>query len=324
LPNFKKELQHSIDQLVPFRSEFRIKTNAKTFKHIRIFADVILDKQMKPVRLIGVNWDITERKGIEKRIIQAREKAEISDKLKSTFLANISHEIRTPIHGIIGFAQILKNGEIPDLERKQYLDIIINNGNNLMDTISNIIDISMLDAGQLKLTDKVCNLNDIVNDVYNSFMNSKIQGNKNFNFILDVDCDHELALVGDEFRLKQVFTNLLDNAFKFTNLGEVRMGYRLIENEYIFYVKDTGIGIKQEFIAKVFDRFKQAEEGYNRNYGGNGLGLSICRGLIELMGGKIWVEQNDDRGSAFFFTVPVKAPVETNPSYADKTNRYLN
>jgi signal transduction histidine kinase len=193
-----------------------------------------------------------------------------------------------------------------------------------MDTISNIIDVSMLDAGQLKLMDKNCDLNLIVKDVYNSFVTTKIQENKNFNFILDVDCNNEFLIIGDEFRLNQILTNLLDNAFKFTNIGEVRLGYRFVDNECVFYVKDTGIGIKQEFLSKIFDRFKQVEDGYNRNYSGNGLGLSICKGLIELMGGKIWVEQNDNHGSEFYFTVPVKSPVDTNITVSQGNYRYLN
>lgn len=324
LPKFRQDLQLSIQQKIPFRSEFRVKTQAKTkaFKYIRIFADVILDKDLNPVRLIGVNWDISERKTFEKRMHQAREKAEVSDKLKSTFLANISHEIRTPIHGIIGFAQILKNPEIPEAERKQYLDIIIHNGNSLMDTVSNIIDISMLDAGQLKLMEKQCDLNHIVNDVYNSFLSIKIQTNKNFNFILDKNFDEEMTILGDEFRLKQIFSNLLDNAFKFTNIGEVRMGYSCNNDEYVCYVKDTGIGIKKENAPKVFDRFKQVEEGYNRNYSGNGLGLSICKGLVELMGGKIWLEQNEF-GTDFYFSLPQRQIAEINSFVLNERNDHL-
>lgn len=322
LPKFKQEMETAIAHKIPLRSEFRIKTSSKNLKHIRIFADIILDKESNPVRLIGVNWDISERKTFEKRMRQAREKAETSDRLKSNFLANISHEIRTPIHGIIGFAQILKNSEIPELERKQYLDIIIHNGNSLMDTVSNIIDISMLDSSQLSLMEKSCDLNQIVSDVYNTFVSVKIQENKNFNFILEKNCDGEIGIVGDEFRLKQVFSNLLDNAFKFTNLGEVRMGYKCYSDEYVCYVKDTGIGIKKENADKVFDRFKQVEEGYNRNYGGNGLGLSICKGLVELMGGKIWLEQSEF-GSDFYFTLPMKQNVaENNITLSARSNQF--
>ncbi|HEX2936429.1 MAG TPA: ATP-binding protein [Bacteroidales bacterium] len=323
LPKFREDIQLSIKQKIPFRSEFRVKTQTKNLKHIRIFADVILDKESKPVRLIGVNWDISERKNFEKRMRQAREKAETSDKLKSTFLANISHEIRTPIHGIIGFAQILKSPQIPEAERRQYLDIIIHNGNSLMDTVSNIIDISMLDAGQLKLIEKQGDLNQIVKEVYNSFVSIKIQANKNFNFILDKNFEtEEMSLFIDEFRVKQIFSNLLDNAFKFTNIGEVRMGYRCANDECVCYVKDTGIGVKKENAQRIFDRFKQVDEGYNRTYSGNGLGLSICKGLVELMGGKIWLEQNEF-GSEFYFTLPLKHMAETNSFTLNEQSDHL-
>jgi signal transduction histidine kinase len=307
---FKKLLDTAIEKIQPFRSEFRIKLPNKPIKSIRIFGDVILDKEFKPVRLIGVNWDISERKNWERKLNDAREKAETSDKLKSAFLANISHEIRTPLHGIIGFAQILKNNGISNQERLQYLDIIIHSGNKLQNIISNIIDVSLLDSNQLNLNNCKSDISIMMNDLYTIFINQKIQDNKSFNFILEeMDLPYKNQIF-DEFRLKQVLSNLIDNAFKFTEFGEVRFGCNYEDEQFIFFVKDTGIGIKKENTLTIFDRFKQVEDGFNRSYSGNGLGLAICKGLVELMGGKIWLERKI-KGTDFYFSVPVKKE-ETN------------
>jgi signal transduction histidine kinase len=302
---FKKLLDTAIEKIQPFRSEFRIKLPNKPVKSIRIFGDVILDKESRPVRLIGVNWDISERKSWERKLNDAREKAETSDKLKSAFLANISHEIRTPLHGIIGFAQILKNNGISNQERIQYLDIIIHSGNKLQNIISNIIDVSLLDSNQLKLNECKSDISILLNELYTVFINQKIQDNKSFSFILEEIDLPDNNQIFDEFRLKQVLSNLLDNAFKFTEFGEVRIGCNLEDEQLIFFVKDTGIGIKKENMSTIFDRFKQAEDGFNRSYSGNGLGLAICKGLVELMGGKIWLERKI-KGTDFYFSVPVK------------------
>jgi signal transduction histidine kinase/HAMP domain-containing protein len=310
---FNNLLLEAIDKIQPFRSEFRIKLPNKTIKNIRIFGNVILDKESKPVRLIGVNFDITERKALERKLNEAREKAEISDKLKSSFLANISHEIRTPLHGIIGFAQILKNNELSSQEKAQYLEIIINSGNQLQNVMSNIIDISLLDANQLKLLKKDSDIPNVLKDLYNCFINQKIEENKSFNFILEEIPQSPCIINIDEFRLKQIFSNLIDNAFKFTEHGEVRIGCKIESDLLVCYVKDTGIGVKKENLHSIFDSFKQIEDGYNRNYCGNGLGLSICKGLVELMGGKIWLERKI-KGTDFNFTIPL--------DYFD-TNEYI-
>jgi signal transduction histidine kinase/HAMP domain-containing protein len=304
IESFNNLLLDAIDKVQPFRSEFRIKLPNKTIKDIRIFGDIILDKESKPVRLIGVNWDITERKALERKLNEAKEKAETSDKLKSSFLANISHEIRTPLHGIIGFAQILKNDDISSQEKSQYLDIIVNSGNKLQSIISNIIDISLIDANQLDLIKKETDITSLLNDIYSFFINQKIEENKPFNFILEDIPQSPCFIQIDEFRIKQIFVNLLDNAFKFTENGEIRFGCKIESDLMVCYVKDTGIGIKKENIQSIFNSFKQIDEGYNRNYSGNGLGLAICKGLIELMGGKIWIERKT-KGTDFIFTIPI-------------------
>jgi signal transduction histidine kinase/HAMP domain-containing protein len=320
----KTILDTAIEKIQPFQSEFRIKLPNKSIKCIRLYGDVILDKKSKPVRLIGVNWDITEQKNWEHKLNDAREKAETSDKLKSAFLANISHEIRTPLHGIIGFAQILKNSDTSNQEKIQYLDIIIHSGNKLQNIISNIIDISLLDANQLNLIEKESDIPLMLKDLYTTFTNQKIQENKSFDFILEDMPTPQKPSIADEFRIKQVFSNLLDNAFKFTDYGEIRFGYNYDKDQLVFFVKDTGIGISKKNSLTIFDRFKQIEYRFNRNYSGTGLGLAICKGLIELMGGKIWLERKN-KGTDFYFSVPIKTEKSINVSFQkEKADFSLN
>lgn len=318
------EIQNAIEYHRPLRSEFRINHPTKGIKHIRIFANVIDDKSNKPVRLIGVNWDMTERKTLERKLSEAKHKAETNDKLKSTFLANVSHEIRTPLHGIIGFAQILKEQGISNQERSQYLDIIISSGNKLMTIISNIIDISMLDANQLSILETECNLQKLLQEIYESYDIVRKRENKNFSFSIEYEIDQPFVLNVDEYRFKQIFSNLIDNAFKFTEKGEVKIGCRFFEGELLCYVKDSGIGISSENLIKVFDRFKQVEENNNRSYSGNGLGLSICKGLLDLMGGRIWAISKEN-GSDFYFSFPL-ADLQNSRSQrkSSSENSYLN
>jgi len=301
---FEAELQNAIRYHKPFRSEFRIVNAIFGTKYIRIFASVIDDKENKPVRLIGVNWDITERKKLEFKLHEAKENAEAKNRLKSAFLADISHEIRTPLHGIIGFAQILKDNEITYLERMQYLDIIVGSGNKLLNTISNIIDISMLDAGQLKTNEKECNLHTLLLEVYDYYEKVRIKENKEIELVLETDIDEDFVLSVDGIRFNQIFFNLIDNAFKFTEKGEVQIGCHICNDELVCYVKDTGLGIpiESEHLSNIFDHFKNLEEGIKGNAGG--LGLAICKGLVELMGGHIWVV-SQNTGSEFYFSLPI-------------------
>ncbi|MDP4207696.1 MAG: ATP-binding protein [Bacteroidota bacterium] len=311
LCELENEIKRSINYFRPFRSEFRIIHPLFGLRHIRIFADVIKDKAGLPVRLIGVNWDITERKILEGKLHDAKEKAECSDRLKSAFLANISHEIRTPLHGIIGFAQIVREHEITAKDRDQYLDIILNSGNKLLEIISNIIDISLLDARQLKLNEEDINLNSIIQKVYKDFEKQKVKEKKGFSFHLIANFDVNLIVRIDGFRLTQILNNLIDNAFKFTESGQVCFECAVVSNEIRVKIDDTGIGINRKDTREIFDHFRQVEMTYNRSYSGNGLGLSICKGLVELMEGRIVVKPRKD-GTAFCLTLPIQKPQDSS------------
>jgi signal transduction histidine kinase/HAMP domain-containing protein len=300
---FNAEIQNAIEYRQPFRSEFRILHPNLGVKYIRIFASVIDDKQGKPIRLIGVNWDISERKVLERKLHEAKSLAETNDKLKSAFLANISHELRTPLHAIIGFAQILKDSETTKTERNQYLEIVLNSGNKLKNIISNIIDVSVLDSNELQLIEKECRVEEMLRDIYSNFEHIRKIENKGFELEMNIVLEPELVIVTDPYRFTQIFTNLLDNAFKFTASGKVTMGCFVQENELVCFVRDTGPGISSTNIQKIFNRFK-TDERSRQSEPNNGLGLAICKGLLDIMNGRIWT-LNLPKGIEFRFSLPL-------------------
>jgi signal transduction histidine kinase len=252
-----------------------------------------------------------ERDKAKENLLQAKEKAEEADKLKSAFLANMSHEIRTPMNAIVGFAGLLTEPGISDKERLEFVQHINNSSNNLLSLVDDIIDISKIEAGQIQIKEKVCKINNLLSDLYITYnkLRSK-QPNRDIDLVLKTP-DEDITILTDEFRLRQVFQNLLNNAFKFTEKGYIEFGYKVLPNDLLlFYVKDTGIGITSDQEKLIFERFNKAENEHSKKiYRGAGLGLTICKSIITMLSGNIWVESNYQQGSTFFFTLPHK-PVE--------------
>ncbi len=259
--------------------------------------------------------DITSLKQTQNALTAAKEKAEESDRLKSAFLSNMSHEIRTPLNTIIGLANLITEQEPDAEEKKEYSTIINQSSSQLLTLISDIIDIAKIESNQLPITKRNLCINDVMEKLYEMHY---AQLRKNDRKKLHLSCsrplNHDEAIIHtDETRLQQVLNNLINNAVKFTTQGSVEMGYSLSENrrEIMFYVKDSGPGIpaaKQEII---FERFRQADDSFTRLYGGAGLGLTICKNLVELMGGRIWVNSIVGKGSCFYFTLPYERKEET-------------
>jgi len=254
----------------------------------------------------AVNEELTQ---INQQLFEAKNRAEESDKLKSSFLANMSHEIRTPMNAILGFSGLLDRQDITEQKRKDYISRIATAGEHLLTIIDDIIDIAKIEANQLKICYNICSVNAILIDIYQIFSRNKILLSKqNIKFILNSDQFVEnLKITTDIIRFNQIFINLINNAIKFTNKGFIEFGYSLTnsENESVatFYVKDTGIGIPTEKFEKLFKPFSQIENGIQTS--GNGLGLSIIKGLVNLLDGKIWLESELNKGTTFYFSLPV-------------------
>jgi PAS domain S-box-containing protein len=262
-----------------------------------------LSSDGKIIGIIGMALDITERKKTEQELLVAKEKAEESDKLKSAFLANMSHEIRTPMNAIIGFSEILLKPNLPEERRTKYTVIVVNSCKRLLSIVDDILDISIIESSKLELRKENININEVIYELFSMYDNMAKNNGISVYFHNALDND-SCSIYADKSRLSQILNNLLNNAIKFTKEGQIDFGYT-IENKLIrFYVKDTGIGIPDHLQVVIFERFRQAELELTRRYGGTGLGLSISLKLVELMGGKIWVESEPEVGSTFYFTIP--------------------
>lgn len=295
-------------------------------KHtIKVYKRKVMDANGSVLGVLGVSTDITLRKHYEKALVEALEKAEESDRLKSAFLANMSHEIRTPLNGIIGFAKYLRN--FPETSREEtlkFLNIICNSADHLLNLINDIIDISKIEVGQMKIAPEPLSLNELLNEIYTFYYSSNPDLSKSgVGFRIKTSLsDAESNIITDKIRLRQILNNLVANALKFTKVGSVEFGYELTPDKKMlrFFVSDTGIGISQEKVNLIFERFSQADIDITRKYGGTGLGLAISKSLVELMGGSIWVESQPEMGSTFFFTLPLNKTLTP----ALKTNIKVN
>lgn len=271
------------------------------------FSGELIKLNEKP-NILAIVFDISERQKYENELKHAKEKAEESDRLKSAFLANMSHEVRTPLNVIIGFSDLLRDHSLANELRDEYIDMVTSNSRNLLELINDIIDISKIEAGQLRVSEAACNLNQTLRQLYYWIDKDKIEKNKeSITVVISTPLiDSDSFILIDEGRLKQILINLLTNALKFTNKGKIEFGYIVRDKDLKFYVKDSGIGIDKAHLALIFERFKQADEGTARKYGGTGLGLAITKAITELMGGTIWVESEPDKGSVFYFSLPYK------------------
>lgn len=248
-------------------------------------------------RDISEQWNAEQtNKKQQKELEAARIKAEESDRLKSAFLANMSHEIRTPLNAIVGFSKLVIDAECTN-EKEQYAEIIERNSEILLNLFNDILDLSSLEADSLSFNIRPIKLIDICLQLEQQFCYKVKNGTK---LILD-DVDTELYVSGDWNRIILIISNLLSNAAKFTPKGEIHFGYREKEDFVEFYVKDSGIGIPAERVATIFQRFGKINDFVQ----GTGLGLTLCRMLVEKMGGRIWLRSQEGKGSRFYFTLPL-------------------
>jgi PAS domain S-box-containing protein len=257
--------------------------------------------------LLGVAIDITDRKISEVELKHAKERAEESDRLKTAFLANMSHEIRTPMNAIIGFSELLNDPDLSYETRDEFIRLISENSKMLLNLIEDIIDVAKIEAEQIKIIKSTCQVNQILDEL-GTFYRNEVNKSPDKKIKIKVRKsvpDDNFAIVSDPLRFKQVMNNLIGNALKFTEKGIVEFGYEIKKDLIQFYIKDTGIGLQRDKLNVIFERFRQGEESTTKEYGGTGLGLTISSKLIELLGGKIWVESVLHSGSTFYFTLPL-------------------
>ncbi len=260
--------------------------------------------------ILTIIKDITSLIKTQQDLIEAKERAEEADQLKTAFLANISHEIRTPMNGIIGFSQLLDNENLSSDERKQFISIINKSSEQLLRIIDDIIDISKIEANQLRIYQNECKLNTLISELEVVFNKNKEFSGKGH---LEIKTHYGLEsgfdkVLTDESRIRQILNNLIWNAVKYTDEGYINIGYKYLENEttpYLrFFVEDTGIGIPKDSLNNIFNRFHQGDLTLKNKLGGTGLGLTISKGLVELLQGDMWVESEPGKGSVFYFTIP--------------------
>ena len=260
---------------------------------------------------VAIKEDITEKKKIESILLNAKQRAEESDGLKTAFLANMSHEIRTPMNAIVGFSELLRTTDVSGPDKEEYFNIINSSCNTLSNLIDDIIDLAKIEAGQTKVVEEVCHPVKIMKELNLVFEKEVKKSEKSLQIEMDLGISEGLVTKTDEFRLRQVITNILSNALKFTQDGLISWGCLLNDNdELVFYFKDTGIGIEEGNLSSIFDRFRQLDGSSVRKFEGTGLGLSVSKSLVEMMGGRIWVESKINIGSEFYFTIPYK-PADT-------------
>lgn len=297
-----------------FELQARVNSILKLADSYHIIKDqnIILEQQKEEIQAQRDELQVHQaglEKLVEERTIDlklAKEKAEESDNLKSAFLANISHEIRTPLNAIVGFSSLLMDKDIDENVKKEFVDTITQSSNTLIQLIEEIIDISKIETGQLNVEKKACDLKKLFEKFSRKYSNRKLQLNKNNVQLVQVikPNDSELFILTDPYRLEQILSHLLDNALKFTELGSIHFGYMREDPNLKFFVKDSGIGLTEKQQDQLFIRFTKTAISDEKLYQGVGLGLSICKGLVEKLGGRIWVESESNVGSTFYFTVP--------------------
>lgn len=252
---------------------------------------------------LAIKEDITDRKNLTRELILAKEKAEESDRLKSAFLANISHEIRTPMNGILGFSELLKNPQLLPEAKNRYIQIIEQSGNRMLSIITDIVDISKIESGQMNLESNKINVNHLLSELAVLFTPEAQAKELRLSFTTALP-NEKSFIQTDRNKLTQVLTNLIKNSLKFTKDGSINFGYELVDDYLEFYVKDTGVGIPADQTEIIFEQFRQGSISLTRAYEGAGLGLSISKAFVEMLGGTIWVETKLGQGSVFYFRIP--------------------
>lgn len=321
IPEKKEVLKKSAFEVLYRKESFLNFENPNLHKNGQIIylstsGSPVLDDEGNLIGYRGVDYDITERKKSLDELIAAKEKAEESDKLKTAFINNISHEIRTPLNGILGFGQLMAETNITPEERTEMYENMHLASNRLMNTVSNYLDMARIVSGTMDVNIKEFYLKPEFDDILKNADKLCSEKKIDFNFQVPAEYDN-LILKSDRGFILKIFEILLNNAIKFTNHGSITCGYRIISGYIEFFVKDTGKGIANDKLDIIFNMFSQEDPLNTRGYEGSGLGLSIARGLVKLLGGTINVVSEKDKGSEFTFKIPFSESVSTEKSSAN-------
>lgn len=300
-----QDLWHTISSGKEWRGELQNKKKNGDFYWEDISISPILNEYGKIVNYVAVKEDITDRKNLITDLISAKERAEESDRLKTAFLQNISHEIRTPMNGILGFIELLQEPDVSDDEQKEYIKIIEKSGNRMLSTINDIINVSKIEAGIVSLQLSEFDISKTVIDIVN-FFRPEVE-KKGIKLITDIPhFEAKTILESDVDKVFAIYSNLVKNSIKYSIEGTITVGFARREKFVECFVKDTGIGIPQERQKNVFERFIQADVNSKRSTEGAGLGLSIVKGYVKLLGGIIYLQSEPGVGSKFTFELPLK------------------
>ncbi len=284
-----------------YRPEYRISREDGQEVWAMSAVKLFTDDRGRPERLVGAMQNTTERKLAERSLLQAKSDAEAANRAKSAFLATMSHEIRTPLNGVLGMARAMAGDALSAVQRER-LEVVRQSGEALLDVLNDVLDISKIEAGKLELELIDFSLADVAKGAHATFSN--LASATDIAFVLDIDAPPG-RYRGDPVRLRQVLNNLISNALKFTERGEIRVAISHAQGQLTVAVSDTGIGMSEEALASLFGKFVQADSSTTRRFGGTGLGLAICRELVELMGGTIAVRSAPGEGSTFTVTAPL-------------------
>ena len=297
---YEKTIEKCLKEKSVYKLRNRIVLDNKTIIPVVSMGRCILNDSGAVIRMVGTVQDVTSQIIAENNLLD-KEKAIQSDKNKSVFLAKVSHEIRNPLNAIFGFSEQLRNENLIEENKVDYLNIIQSSCKSLKSIVENILDLSKIDAKEISPSIDTCNLNEIMNNLHRQFSDSN--ANSSISIRLNKALvDNDSFIKTDNVRLIQILTNLLENALKFTEQGYVEFGYNINNNFIQFFVTDTGMGINPKDYNLIFERFKLVDH-QNEN-SGTGLGLSICKELVNVLGGEIWIDSLINKGSTFYFTIP--------------------
>lgn len=303
-----KELKERLSIGKPFKGEIKNYGKDGTAYWLDISIVPVKNSEGIITHFAAIERDITERKEQEKELLRAKEEAEQANQIKSEFLANMSHELRTPMNGILGMAGLLFDSEL-NKEQKDIAQTIYNSGENLLVLLNDILDISKVEAGDVTIENVAFDIRIAMQEIVQLYTAPAVEKGLEVEFV--VNNDVPVHMMADLNRLQQIMRNLVSNAIKFTHEGKITITASVqpeIDDEIYFSVRDTGIGVPEDKLGKIFDKFTQADSSTTRKYGGTGLGLAITKQFVELMGGRMGVESTVDQGSIFYFALPFKKP----------------